>query len=98
MSNVVNTIKVKWPQLFKPIQGLKADVLNKIVIEREVVPIIFIPGIMGTRLKNPTGKKVWDPDDVGFMVKHYGLVKSQAPQRKALLIGKSFDLDYLAVH
>ncbi|WP_147253075.1 triacylglycerol lipase [Thalassospira profundimaris] len=40
-----------------------------------VVPVIFIPGIMGSRLRqkaNPD-KVMWDPDDVALMLKKYGL-------------------------
>lgn len=32
-----------------------------------IVPIIFLPGIMGSRLKNKGEKIVWDPDDTSVM-------------------------------
>lgn len=40
-----------------------------------IVPIIFIPGIMGSRLhkKNSPGEVIWDPDDTKFMLIQYGL-------------------------
>jgi len=91
----VNPIEIKWPELFKPIKGLKTDVLNRIIIEREVIPIIFVPGIMGSRLKNNDGKMAWDPDDSGFMLKNYGKYNVTAGMRKNLLIGKQFESEYL---
>lgn len=93
-------IKIKWWELFKPIDGLQCgeDLTNKLIIEREVIPFVFVPGIMATSLKNREGKKVWDPDDAGFMLWNYGLFgAATAKSRKALLIGASFDKDYLAV-
>lgn len=81
----------------KKIQGLKTDVNNRIQIKREVLPIIFVPGIMGSRLKKKTGEKVWDPDAKGFMLKKYGLPSSTPKQRKNMLIGGSFSSDYLEV-
>lgn len=33
-------------------------------MRRQALPIIFVPGIMGSRLYNPTFEtNVWDPDD-----------------------------------
>ena len=92
-------INVKWWELFKPIEGFQVGegLSNKLAIEREVVPIIFAPGIMGSRMKNKNGDKVWDPDHAWFMVKKYGLLTVKAKDRKALLIGASFDKDFLQV-
>jgi|GEM_PF-6882388 len=60
--------KIKWWELFKPIEGLQCGegLTNKLVIEREVIPIVFAPGIMATPLKNKKGDRVWDPDDAWF--------------------------------
>lgn len=44
-----------------------------------VVPVILVPGIMGSRLKNSSGDRVWDPDDKAFMVWHYGLSAGTVP-------------------
>ena len=92
-------INVKWWELFKPIEGFQVGegLSNKLAIEREVVPIIFAPGIMGSRMKNKNGDKVWDPDDAWFMVNNYGRWDVDAAERKALLIGASFDKDFLQV-
>lgn len=91
----VNPIEIKWPELFKPIKGLKTDVLNRIVIEREIIPIIFVPGLMGSRLEDSDGNKVWDPDAKGFMVNNFGRIDRTAAYRKNLLIGEQFNADYL---
>ena len=93
----VNSINIKWPELFKPIPGLRTDVSNRIIIEREIIPIIFVPGIMGSRLEDSYRNKVWDPDDTGFMVNRYGRIDRTAAYRKAKLIGKQFSSDYLKV-
>lgn len=48
----------------------------------KAVPIMFVPGIMGTRLRNVNGKKMWDPDDYRFMVGLSG--KSAEKKRKKM--------------
>jgi len=92
-------ISIDWSALFKPIEGLQCGdgLSNRLEIEREVIPIIFVPGIMGSRLRNVDGKKVWDPDAAWFMLKRYGLVSVDAAERKALTIGGRFEKDYLSV-
>ncbi|MHB8139154.1 MAG: esterase/lipase family protein [Smithellaceae bacterium] len=79
------------------VDGLETERRNRIVIERDVIPIIFIPGIMGSRLKNQAGKKVWDPDKDGFMLLKYGGFWISAKRRKQLAIGEKFDPGYLEV-
>jgi hypothetical protein len=65
---------------------------HRIVIKRESIPIIFVPGIMGSRLKRGS-EKVWDPNSSWFMVKTY-LFASPA-RRKSLITdpGLSVDVD-----
>ena len=36
-----------------------------------IVPVVFLPGIMGSRLKSASGT-VWDPDSKAFMLWNYG--------------------------
>lgn len=91
-------IKIKWQDLFKDIPGLKTEVMtNKVEIEREVIPIIFVPGIMGSRLKDNKGKKVWDPDaKVSFMLPTFA---TAGPfEKKYIVIGRQFDPERLQVH
>ncbi|MEL7184522.1 MAG: hypothetical protein AAGK57_12855, partial [Pseudomonadota bacterium] len=75
-----------------------------------VIPIVLIPGIMGSRLRqkaNPS-QKAWDPDDKAFTVWRYGvnhdgtataMVLRAAWERKQLLVGQrrfaSHDPEYL---
>ncbi|CAM3313931.1 alpha/beta hydrolase [Corallococcus sp. ZKHCc1 1396] len=92
-----NEITIDWRGLSKPVKGLKQGSANKVVIKREVIPIIFVPGIMGSRLKH--GKeKVWDPDAPIFMLRKYGLVNVDAADKKAALVGTQFTKDFLDVY
>ena len=94
----INNIDITWKDLFQPIPGLRTYRHNQICIEREVIPIIFIPGIMGSRLVRASDKaKLWDPDDPKFMLNKYGSLKDAARKRKALLVGKKFNPDYAQV-
>ncbi len=94
---LINYIDIDWPQLLKPIPGAKVNYFNRVRIRREVIPIIFVPGIMGSRLKNKaTNKKVWDPDHSLFMLSNFG--RNTPAGRKKLVIGKEFNPDYLAVN
>lgn len=94
----INRIDIKWQDLFHRIDGLQTDVQNRIYVEREIVPIIFVPGIMGSRLRRRSDKaKIWDPDDIKFMVKRFGWVSVKAAERKDLLIGSEFSTSYAEV-
>ena len=97
MSGLTKIIEVRARDLKKAVEGLETEKRNRIVIERDVLPIIFVPGIMGSRLKNQEGKKVWDPDDKWFMLKNYGHRKADAELKKSMIIGKKFDPSYLEV-
>ena len=90
-----NTIKIKWQDIWKDIPGLKTEVMtNKIEIDREVIPIIVVPGIMGSRLKKG-GNRAWDPDDLLFMA---GLFGTAGPfEKKHMMIGQHFSDGYLQV-
>lgn len=91
MSKNPNPVNLKWDELFKPASGFKADHRNHMIVEREVIPVIFLPGIMGSRLKDAEGSKVWDPDSAFFMLRKYGMFYVSAEERKEFLIGESFD-------
>lgn len=95
----INRINIRWQDLFSQIDGLQTDVQNRICIEGEVIPIIFVPGIMGSRLRRRIDRaKIWDPDDPLFMVDKYGKFSATAAKRKALLIGSEFSPTYAEVH
>lgn len=95
--STVKRIAVMWHEIFKPITGLNSDIRNIVEVEREVIPIVFVPGIMGSRLKLSTGGMAWDPDSRGFMVNNYGRRRATAKKRKMLLVGNRFDSSRLQV-
>lgn len=94
----INYIDVDWPDLFKPIASVKPNQLNRVRVNREIIPIIFVPGIMGSRLKNKSGQVVWDPDrEIMCMLRKYGGFWNTPAQRKRMLIGETFQPEYLEV-
>lgn len=94
----INNVDITWKELFGQIPDIRTSCYNQICIEREVIPIIFVPGFMGSRLIRTRDKvKLWDPDDAGFMLRKYGWLKDAARSRKALLIGPEFSDDYAEV-
>ena len=68
MGDEANKLELEWPAMFKPIQGLKPGA-HDLSVKKETIPIIFVPGIMGSRLKNNKGETVWDPDAPIFMLR-----------------------------
>ncbi|MFY9270511.1 MAG: hypothetical protein WAO55_12285, partial [Candidatus Manganitrophaceae bacterium] len=94
----VNEINVHWSKIFSPIPGFKTDHQNNLFIEREMIPVIFVPGTMGSRLRNrATQEKVWDPDYNKFMFSSYGAFNVTPAMRKALLVGSEFSTERLEV-
>lgn len=97
MSTGPKIMNIRARDLKNPVKGLETERQNRIVIERDVVPIIFIPGIMGSRLQNK-GEAVWDPDSKWVMLTNYFRIKSVAKHKKTMLIGKGkFSPNYLKV-
>ena len=97
MSGLTKIFNVRARDLKNPVEGLETEKRNRIVIERDILPIIFVPGIMGSRLKNKEGKKVWDPDATWFMLTKYGSLKANATKKKQYMIGQKFDPSCLEV-
>ena len=93
-----------WAPLFEGhVTSVDTDVLNVVDIEREVIPVIFVPGVMGSRLKRTRlGRKasdtrmiVWDTDELGFKLR---LLRTRNVQlRDQLIGGDKFDNTYLSV-
>ena len=96
---LINYIDIDWPDLFKPILTSKTNIFNRIRVNREIIPIIFVPGIMGSRLRNTkTKESVWDPDrSIMIMLRKYGGFWNTPAQRKRMLIGDRFDPEHLEV-
>lgn len=96
---------VKWYELDKVIDGLETDVVHEIQVQREAIPLIFVPGIMGSRLKrtgtDPEGETDglpnmrWEPGKKGWMWKHYS--GKDPLYRKNMLVGPAFDPNFLEV-
>src|SRR5579864_3277573 len=99
--------KVKWFELDQIFSGLQTDEVHEIQVQREAIPLVFVPGIMGTRLRlgGTDGKgdgdgglpnMRWDPSaKVTFMLWHYG--GAEPGFRKRMLVGDSFSPIYLEV-
>lgn len=97
MSNTPKSNEVESKALQKPVKGFETESQNRLVIEREVLPIIFVPGIMGSRLGRSQQDKVWDPDSGWFMLTNYGRRKTDAELKKEMLVGSEFEQTYLQV-
>lgn len=106
-------ITLHWTDCLKRIEGLKPNKANAIEIKRDIVPVIFVPGIMGSKLKiknpeqyptnldierNPNGH-VWDPDNTDLMTSLYLLDTDNGANRQRLLVGanRTHDPEYLEV-
>lgn len=77
--------KLAWQQLGRP-QPLAADILNSRTIVPEVLPVVFVPGIMGSRLSGPVGG-VWDPDDAAAFCTTMGAGLYNRASRSAAMVG-----------
>ncbi len=44
-------IELSWEKSFEPVHGLEAGTRHLVSIRREIIPIFFVPGIMGTRCR-----------------------------------------------
>jgi len=75
--------------------SIETDVYNEVIIKKEVIPVILVPGMMGSRNKNSAGKVIWDPDRLGFLI---SFARKNKEKRKEFLIGESgFNPDYMQV-
>lgn len=91
-----------WNQVDQTQAGLATNQAHVIEVQREAIPIVFVPGIMGSRLrlagtdsKGQTGSRPnlrWDTE-IGWLLSN--LLFKDAAQRKSLVIGEAFDPDYL---
>ncbi len=89
-----------WWELKEPITDVQAGVRYDLKVKREAIPIIFLPGIMGSRLKQAKSKKVvWDPDRWGglWMLKTYGMFWQRGGKKKEKLVGNTYKDTFLEV-
>lgn len=52
---------VDWTQMVTGLNGLDPAADYEIHVRREVIPIIVVPGLFGTRLESVTGSPLWEP-------------------------------------
>lgn len=98
--------QVSWKFVDDPLAGLATNALHEVRVQREAIPIIFVPGVMGSRLRlsgtDGTGKANgmpnlrWDPK-AGFLFWNYSGVTPA--HRKLMLIGEGnrYNPDFLEV-
>src|ERR1700736_6489203 len=97
---------VPWQQIDEDITGLSTDIEHEIDVQREAIPIVFVPGIMGSRLQRKgeftdeesaagCPRKRWDPSSALWMLGNY--VGTPGGWRKLMLVGNRFSSDYLEV-
>lgn len=97
---------VNWDKVDQPFSGLSTDASHAIEVRREAIPLVFVPGIMGThlRLKGTSGEGFgadgwpnmrWNPSSLfHLLLFHHGM---PAAVRKKMLVGKAFSSEYLEV-
>lgn len=67
----------------------------------EVIPLIFVPGIMGSRLRQRdpnSGDWAWNPDDQMWTAKEYLLLGSAVHKRELLVGFDGFNPEFLVVN
>lgn len=64
----MSEIEIGWRELFGRIGPVRADDPTVVRIRREVIPIVFVPGIMGSRMKRtrPGPRSVPEAREVGL--------------------------------
>lgn len=97
---------IPWHQVEQFLQGLETGDRHDIEVQREAIPLVFVPGIMGTHLRRTgtdgTGETDdvpntrWNPSATGWVLKN--LVFADGADRRRLIIGQPhehFQPDYL---
>lgn len=99
---------VDWPRVVSGVEILNPDGDYEIQVRREVIPVVLVPGIFGTRLHTRYGEPVWEPcpsllpssPGAHFMTSMFlrlGLVWRSLKERQRMLVGERFDPDFLQV-
>lgn len=63
MGDSPHIVYVSWTDWARG-QKFLIDQHTQLRVERAAIPIIFVPGIMGSRLRKAGGARAWDPDDL----------------------------------
>lgn len=96
---------INWWEVDKPLKGLAIDEVHLVYVRREAIPLIFVPGIMGTCLRR--GKAPLNDGEKGLPAKRWNPSSSwdmfwdhsnaSGEKRKWMLVGPRFNPDYLEV-
>lgn len=89
---------VEWHELDQDIENLETCTEHKIIVKREAIPLVFVPGIMGSKLRitgtdgTQTGNNElpdlrWNPDSSYWMIKNYS--GESGAHRRLMLVGPS---------
>jgi hypothetical protein len=104
--------KLPWQELAKGVSGLATDVEHEIQVQREAIPLIFVPGIMGSRLRRGSTRRSqlergmpnmrWDVTADRHNTEPLTFTVTNyagrgAVHRKYMLVGHSHDPNYLEV-
>jgi hypothetical protein len=99
---------IDWFELENPIQSLATKAEHEVQARREAIPLIFVPGIMGSNLRRPGTNGAgeanglpnlrWNPADAKWAITN--LFMRGAERRRRLLVGEpndEFSPDFLEV-
>jgi len=97
---------VHWHDVDRFLEGLETTQRHDIEVQREAIPLVFVPGIMGTHLRRTgtdgTGEADdlpnmrWNPSGTGWVLSN--LVFADGAERRRLIVGapeERFRADYL---
>ena len=106
------TVEINWWEVDRQIKDLETDMLHGVAVQREAIPLVFVPGIMGTRLRRAGAAPTADGNDkndgpdglpnVRWEPGKKGWMAMhylyRGPEyRKRMIIGPDFDPDRLEV-
>lgn len=101
--------QVDWHKIDEFLAGLETKETHEIEIRREAIPLVFVPGIMGTHLRRPgtdgQGEAGGMPNlrwstATGWVLSNLVFARSNGAYRRRLIVGKpsqSFNPDFLEV-
>ncbi|MCG8550300.1 MAG: hypothetical protein MI799_07855, partial [Desulfobacterales bacterium] len=105
----INSVHVNWYELDKLFTELNTELEHDITVQREAIPLVFVPGIMGSvlRLSGTDGAEEgedgglpdmrWNPGSTSWMLQNY--YGADATYRRNMLIGPgAYNKNFLEVH
>ena len=103
-----NKIPEEWHKVDHDFGGLNTGVEHEIIVQREALPLVFVPGIMGSVLRrsgtNGEGNDAdglpnmrWNPSSYWYMLTRF-LGAGGVYRRKMLVGPEEFDGNFLEVH